>query len=53
LAHDTSGTVRGTYHRGKHWDERVEMAQWWSDFLDDLKAGKVIKLPIKSSQEES
>ena len=33
--------------------ERVEMAQWWSDFLDDLKAGKVIKLPIKSSQEES
>lgn len=50
LAHDTSSTVRGIYQRGKHWDERVEMAQWWSDFLDGLKAGKVIKLPIKSSK---
>ena len=38
LAHDTSSTVRGTYHRGKHWDERVRMAQWWSDHLDRLKA---------------
>lgn len=31
LAHDNSSTVRGTYHRGEHWAERVEMAQWWSD----------------------
>ena len=39
LAHDNSRTVRGTYHRGEHWAERVEMAQWWSDFLDGLRAG--------------
>ena len=39
LAHDTSSSVRGTYHRGLHWDERVLMAQWWSDRLDELKAG--------------
>lgn len=37
LAHDTSSSVRGTYHRGQHWAERVKMAQWWSDFLDQLK----------------
>ena len=37
LAHDSSSTVRGTYHRGQHWDERVTMAQWWSDHLDELK----------------
>ncbi len=40
LAHDTSSSVRGTYHRGQHWAERVKMAQWWSDYLDGLKAGK-------------
>ena len=39
LAHDNSSSVRGTYHRGTHWAERVEMAQWWSDYLDGLKAG--------------
>ncbi|MCA0909813.1 tyrosine-type recombinase/integrase [Qipengyuania gaetbuli] len=44
LSHGDSNAVRGIYHRGKHWDERVRMAQWWSDHLDELRAGgKVIK----------
>jgi integrase len=38
LAHGFSDAVRGAYHRGQHWDERVKMAQWWSDHLDSLKA---------------
>lgn len=38
LAHKDSNATRGTYHRGAHWQERVEMAQWWSDYLDELKA---------------
>ena len=38
LAHRDSSSVRGTYHRGAHWDERVRMAQWWSDYLDELRA---------------
>ena len=43
LAHGDSNVVRGIYHRGKHWDERVRMAQWWSDYLDELRTGgKVI-----------
>lgn len=39
LAHGDSNGVRGVYHRGAHWKERVEMAQWWSDYLDELRAG--------------
>lgn len=37
LAHKDKNEVRGIYHRGSHWNERVEMAQWWSDHLDELK----------------
>lgn len=39
LAHGDSDKVRGAYHRGAHWKERVEMAQWWSDYLDQLRKG--------------
>ena len=37
LAHKGADGVRGAYHRGAHWAERVEMAQWWSDYLDQLR----------------
>jgi integrase len=40
LAHQSGDTVRAIYHRGKHWDERVRMAQWWSDYLDELRGGR-------------
>jgi integrase len=39
LAH-SSGDVRGIYHRSPYWDERVRMAQWWSDYLDELQASR-------------
>lgn len=39
LAHGESDKVRAAYHRGAHWNERVEMAQWWSDYLDGLRTG--------------
>lgn len=38
LAHKGSDGVRSAYHRGTHWAERVEMAQWWSSYLDELRA---------------
>lgn len=45
LAHGDSDSVRAAYHRGAHWDERVRMAQWWSDYLDHLReGGKVVSL---------
>jgi len=39
LAHGDTNKVRAAYHRGAHWQERVEMAQWWSDYLDMLRKG--------------
>lgn len=40
LGHRDGNSVRSAYHRGQHWDERVEMAQWWSDFIDRLRQQK-------------
>jgi integrase len=37
LAHKDKDTIRAAYHRGAHWAERVEMAQWWGDYLDRLR----------------
>jgi integrase len=37
LAHRETDKVRAAYDRGQHWQERVEMAQWWSDYLDQLR----------------
>lgn len=39
LAHADTNAVRGTYNRGFYWEERVAMHQWWSDYLDQLRAG--------------
>lgn len=50
LAHGDGDKVRGAYHRGEHWEERVEMAQWWSDYLDALRAGAdIIAFPAKAA----
>lgn len=47
LAHKDSDAVRSAYHRGPHWRERVEMAQWWSDYLDRLRdGGEVVSLRV-------
>ena len=46
LAHGDSDKVRAAYDRGPHWDERLAMAQWWSDYLDQLrKGGDVVAFP--------
>lgn len=46
LSHADANQVRAAYHRGAHWSERVEMAQWWSDHLDVLRTGAEV-LPFK------
>ncbi|HET7086035.1 MAG TPA: integrase arm-type DNA-binding domain-containing protein [Rhizomicrobium sp.] len=40
LAHGEDNAVRGAYNRGHYWDERVRMAQWWSNHLDFLRTGR-------------
>ena len=37
LAHKDRDSVRAAYARGAFWNERVEMAQWWSDYLYRLE----------------
>ena len=42
LAHGDSSVTRGAYSRGSYWEERVKMAQWWSNYLDDLRSGGTV-----------
>lgn len=45
LAHAPRG-VRGIYNRSQYWNERVELVQWYADFLDELRGrGEVVALP--------
>lgn len=46
LAHKDKDAVRAAYHRGSHWNERVEMAQWWADYLDRLRVGAEV-VPLR------
>lgn len=50
LAHGHSDAVRWAYARGQHWDERVKMAQWWSDHLNTLRKGADV-LPFGAKRE--
>lgn len=47
LAHGDSDAVRGIYNRGNYWDDRVKMMQWWSDYLDALRAGGEV-IPLRN-----
>ena len=40
LAHEEPNKVRRVYARGEYWDERVRMAQWWADQLDELRSSR-------------
>lgn len=39
LAHIENNDVRRAYLRAEFWEERVAMAQWWADLLDELRGG--------------
>lgn len=45
LAHVDTNQVRRAYARGEYWDERVQMMQNWSDYLDELRDGSKILRP--------
>lgn len=48
LAHKDTDNIRAAYHRGTHWNERVQMGQWWSDHLDTLRSGADV-LPFRAT----
>jgi len=37
LAHSVGNSVSQAYNRAKYLDERVELMQWWSDYLDEVR----------------
>ena len=37
LAHSIGNSVSRAYNRAKYLDERVELMQWWSDYLDEVQ----------------
>ena len=37
LAHVETNKIRGAYARGQYWNERIELANWWSRLLIDLR----------------
>jgi integrase len=39
LAHVEPGKIRRAYNHAEYWEERVAMANWWSNYLDELRAG--------------
>lgn len=44
LAHMVAGSVRRIYNQSAYWAERVEMAQWWSDYLNQLREQGNVKI---------
>lgn len=45
LAHADANSIRGVYNRGRYWDERVAMHQWWSDYLDEMRTAVATRQP--------
>ena len=39
LAHSVGNSVSQAYNRAKYLDERVELMEWWSNYLDEVKNG--------------
>lgn len=49
LAHKERNGVRAAYHRSTYLQDRERLLQWWADYLDGRKAGKVVKLPQRAA----
>ena len=45
LAHTERNQVRAAYNRSTYVQERVKLMQWWADYLDHRKIGKVVTRP--------
>lgn len=49
LAHKERNGVRAAYHRSTYLQERQRLMQWWADYLDGRKSGKVVKMPQRAA----
>ena len=48
LAHVERNEVRAAYHRSSYVAARAELAQWWANYLDGKRAGKVVPIRGKA-----
>jgi len=44
LAHVERNGAWATYHRWTYLDDRAKLMQWWTDYLDGRKMGKLLKM---------
>ncbi len=50
LSHKEGDETWAAYERGDHWPQRVELAQWWSDYLDQLRKGAhIVNFPDREA----
>ena len=49
LAHVERNEVRAAYHRSTYLENRAALMQWWADYLDGRKGGKVVKMTGRRS----
>jgi hypothetical protein len=47
LAHAERNEVRAAYHRATYMKDRAELMQWWADYLEGRKGGKVVTIGRK------
>ncbi|MFO1220317.1 MAG: tyrosine-type recombinase/integrase [Burkholderiaceae bacterium] len=48
LAHRERNKVRAAYHRSEYLRDRARLMQWWADFLDSKRGGKVVPFGRKA-----
>jgi integrase len=49
LAHKERNEVRAAYHRSEYLAERAALMQWWADYLDGRRGGKVIAIGMRGA----
>jgi len=49
LAHIERNKVRAAYHRAEYLAERATLLQWWADYIDGRRGGKVVRLPVRAA----
>lgn len=49
LSRAEKNQIRAAHHRSAYWNERVAMAQWWSDYLDRLRHGADVVLRSRAN----
>ncbi|GJL73151.1 MAG: hypothetical protein NMNS01_23500 [Nitrosomonas sp.] len=50
LAHCENNAIRGAYNRAKYLPQRIEIMNWWSDYITSLENGATVISLFKKSE---